>query len=72
MNMLCNGVDITLMDTYVSVTCNNKYPTAAFFSVGSDWYSLRLQTRNYWHGQLHLPAFNLGAGYTKHQSSPFA
>ena len=47
MNMLCYGVDITLMDTCVSVTCSNIYHTAAFFSVGSDWYSLGLQTRKY-------------------------
>ena len=45
MNMLCDGVDITLMDTCVSVPCSNIYHTAALFSVGSDWYSLRLQTR---------------------------
>ena len=47
MNMLCYGVDITLMDICVSVTCSNMYHTAALFSVGSDWYTLRLQTRNY-------------------------
>ena len=47
MNMLCYGVDITLMDTCVSVTCSNMYHTAAFFSVGADWYSLRLQTKKY-------------------------
>ena len=47
MNMLCYGVDITLIDTCVSVTCRSMYHMIAFFSVGSDWYYLRLQTRKY-------------------------
>ena len=47
MNMLRYSVDITLMDTCVSVTCSNMYHTAAFFSVGSNCYSLRLQSTRY-------------------------
>ena len=43
MSMLCYGVDITLMDTCVSVTCSNMHHMTDFFYEGSDWYSLRLQ-----------------------------
>ena len=66
MSMQCYGVDITLMDPCVSVTCSNMHHTTDFFSEGSDWYSLRLQERKYISRYL-APLQNI----IKHSKSPF-
>ena len=68
MSMLCYGVDITLMDTCVSVTCSNMHHTTDFFSEGSDWYSLRLQPGNTFPGTWHLCTLQ---NVIKHRKSSF-
>ena len=66
--MLCYGVDITLMDTCVSVTCSNMHHMTDFFYEGSDWYSLRLQLGNTFPDTWHLSTLQ---NVIKHRKSPF-
>ena len=68
MSMLCYGVDITLMDTCVSVTCSNMHHTTDFFSEGSDWYFLRLQLGNTFPDTWHVCTLQ---NVIKHRKSPF-
>ena len=68
MSMLCYGVDITLMDTCVSVTCSNMHHMTDFFYEGSDWYSLRLQLENTFPDTWHLCTLQ---NVIKHRKPPF-
>ena len=68
MSMLCYGVDITLMDTCVSVTCSNMHHMTDFFYEGSGWYSLRLQLGSTFSDTLHLCTLQ---NVIKHRKSPF-